>query len=86
MIIFAHKSSKHSAIMNTIIGIIAFVVVALVGWAIAELKGKTMGYNHDELEKEVLNQQRQALEKNGFSELNIKDVIRTISTTGYSAV
>jgi hypothetical protein len=34
----------------------------------------------------VLQQNRCNLEQNGYTELNIKDVIRTIATTGYSAV
>ena len=51
--------------MNTaILGIVALVVLALVGWAIAEAKYKTISY----------------------TELGIKDVIKTISTKGFSAV
>ena len=72
--------------MTTIIAIVAFVIVALVGWFIAEAKGKYVTYQNNEQEEAVLEQNRQALEKNGFNELNIKDVMRTIATTGYSAV
>lgn len=72
--------------MTTIIGIAAFIVVALVGWALAELKGKAVNYEYDELEQSVMEQNRLALEKNGYSELNIGDVIRMISTKGYAAV
>jgi len=72
--------------MTTIIAIAAFVVVALVGWCIAEAKGKYVTYSNNEQEQAVLDQNRRQLEQNGYDELNIKDVIRTIATTGYSAV
>ena len=72
--------------MTTIIAIAAFIIVALVGWFIAEAKGKFVNYENNEQEQAVLDQNRRSLAQNGFSELNIKDVIRTIATTGYSAV
>ncbi len=72
--------------MTTIIAIAAFVAVALVGWCIAEAKGKYVTYSNNEQEQAVLDQNRRQLEQNGYDELNIKDVIRTIATTGYSAV
>lgn len=72
--------------MTTIMAIAAFVVVALVGWCIAEGKGKFVTYNNNEQEDAVLAQNRRQLEQNGYTELSIKDVVRTIATTGYSAV
>ena len=72
--------------MTTIIAIAAFIVVALVGWCIAEAKGKFVTYNNNEQEQAVLDQNYRQLEQNGYNELSIKDVIRTIATTGYSAV
>jgi chromosome segregation protein len=39
-----------------------------------------------EQEDAVLKQNRCQLEQKGYDELNIKDVMRTIATTGYSAV
>ena len=72
--------------MTTIIAIVAFVVVALVGWFIAEAKGKYVTYKNNDQEEAVLEQNRCQLEENGYDEKNIKDVIRTIATTGYSAV
>jgi chorismate mutase len=80
------KSKKRKNIMTTIIAIAAFIAVALVGWFIAETKGKIVNYDNNEQEQAVLDQNRRNLEQNGFNELNIKDVIRTIATTGYSAV
>ena len=72
--------------MTTIIAIVAFVAVALVGWLIAEGKEKFVTYSNNEQEDAVLAQNRQQLEEKGYTELNISDVIRTIATTGYSAV
>ncbi|MBR3647336.1 MAG: hypothetical protein IKN59_02980 [Paludibacteraceae bacterium] len=72
--------------MTTIIAIAAFIVVALVGWFLAEGKAKFVNYQNNEQEQAVLNQNQRALEQNGYTELGIKDVIRTIATTGYSAV
>jgi hypothetical protein len=72
--------------MTTIIAIAAFIVVALVGWFLAEGKAKFVNYQNNEQEQAVLDQNQRALEQNGYTELGIKDVIRTIATTGYSAV
>ena len=72
--------------MTTIIAILAFIAVALVGWFLAEAKGKFVTYKNNEQEDAVLEQNRCQLEKDGYSEKNIKDVIETIATTGYSAV
>lgn len=72
--------------MSTIIAIGAFVAVALAAWFVAEAKGKYVNYTNNEQEQTVLSQNRSQLERNGYTELGIKDVIRTIATTGYSAV
>ena len=72
--------------MSILIAIVAFIAVALVGWFIAESKGKFVNYSNNEQEDAVLEQNRRQLEQNGYTELNINDVIRTIATTGYSAV
>ena len=72
--------------MTTIIAIAVLILIALVGWFVAEAKGKYVIYANNEQEQAVLDQNRHNLEQNSFTELNIKDVIRTIATTGYSAV
>jgi hypothetical protein len=72
--------------MTTIIGILAIVGVALVGWIIAEGKGKLFSYKNNDEEQAVLSKNRQQLEQNGYKELGIGDVIKTIATTGYKAV
>lgn len=72
--------------MSVFIAILAFVAAALVGWLIAECKGKFVTYQNNDQEEAVLKQNRKQLEENGYEELNINDVMRTIATTGYSAV
>ena len=56
--------------MNILIAIVAFVIVALVGWFIAEAKGKYVTYNNNDQEDAVLQQNRCNLEQNGYTELN----------------
>lgn len=72
--------------MTIIIAFAAFIIIALVGWIIAEAKGKYLTYENNQQEQAVLDQNKRSLQQNGYSELNIKDVMRTIATTGYSAV
>lgn len=72
--------------MTVIIAIAVFIAAALVGWCIAEGKAKTFVYKNNADEEAVLKQSQQQLEQSGYTELGIKDVIKTIATTGYSAV
>lgn len=60
-----------------------FFAAALAGWAIAELKGKACNYEQNEEEQAVNQQLAEQLHKNGFTELSIKDVIKSISTKGF---
>ena len=74
--------------MNTfaiIIGFAVFVVAALVGWGIAELKGKAVNYKNNAQEDEVEKAAAEQLHQNGFSEMSIRDIIKTISTKGFNA-
>lgn len=71
---------------TAIIGIVALVAIALLGWAIAEAKYKTITYTRNEEETAVENRAAETLKQNGYEELGIKDVIRTISTKGFKAV
>ncbi len=62
------------------------IVVALVGWAIAEFKYKAFTFTRSEKdleEEEELEEQRRA---EGFKEMNIQDIMRKNSTNGYNAV
>ena len=72
--------------MEAILGLIALIVVALVGWAIAEFKNKAFTFTRsakDIEEEEELEEQRRA---DGFKEMNIRDIMRKNSTNGYNAV
>ena len=66
---------------NTIIALVAFFAIAIIGWGVAELKSKGCQYSQNE--DEIDEQLAQQLHKNGFHELNIKDVIKNISTKGF---
>lgn len=72
--------------MTILIGFIAIIVIALVGWAIAELKYKTITFTHSEEEAEeaeLLENERRA---EGFKEMDINDIMRKNSTKGFNAV
>ena len=72
--------------MEALLGLIALIVVALVGWAIAEFKYKAFTFTRsakDIEEEEELKEQRRA---DGFKEMNIRDIMRKNSTNGYNAV
>ncbi|MBR6715073.1 MAG: hypothetical protein IKI83_01310 [Prevotella sp.] len=68
-----------------ILGLFVLLSVALIGWMLAELKAKFCQYEptDDEVESELQTNAR--LLKDGWKELSIKDVIKTISTKGFSA-
>ena len=68
---------------TALIGLVAFAIIALIGWGIDEAKGKTCVYEKNQQEEEVEEQLAQSLHKNGFHELSIKDVIKSISTKGF---
>ena len=72
--------------MEALLGLIALIVVALVGWAIAEFKYKAFTFTRSAKEieeEEELEEQRRA---DGFKEMNIRDIMRKNSTNGYNAV
>ena len=68
---------------SAIIGFGALVALALIGWAIAELKGKACNYVQNEQEEAVDQQLAQQLHEKGFTELDINDVIESISIKGF---
>lgn len=71
--------------MTTIVIIGIMVVAALLGWAIAELKNKSCSYEASEEEKQSLKNWIDTLNKRE-REMDIDDVMATISTKGFSAV
>ena len=61
------------------------MALALLGWAIAEGKDKVFSYHNNDEEQESLNRTHEMQKQNDYAELDINDVIRTISTKGFSA-
>lgn len=73
--------------MNTaLIGFILFVVIALVGWAIAELKNKAIHFEHSEAEAEGEKEMEEHFMQHGGHEQDLKDLLKYNSTKGYNAV
>ena len=72
--------------MYTVLIFIALIIcVSLCGWAIAELKSKHCAYSRSAEETEVEQHAAESVSKDGFHELGINDVIKTISTKGFEA-
>ena len=69
-----------------LIGLVALMAIALIGWALAELKAKSCNYEQNQMEIDEDKRLADQLHKNGFVELGIKDVIKNISTKGFKAV
>ena len=72
--------------MNALIALIVLFAVAIIGWAIAEMKYKTFTFTRSEKdveEEELLENEHRAQE---FKEMNIRDIMRNNSTNGYNAV
>ena len=65
---------------------IALIVTALMGWGIAELKAKTIHFEHSEAEKEEAELLYEEQKEHGFREQNLKDLLEHNSTKGYDAV
>ena len=72
--------------MNALIGLIALVVVALVGWAIAEFKYKAFTFTRSEKDIEEEKELEELKRADGFKEMNIRNIMRKNSTNGYNAV
>lgn len=72
--------------MDALIGLVIFIIVALAGWGIAALKYKSLPYAKSDEEAKVEEAAEEKLKKDGFHEMTIRDVIRTISAKGYDAI
>ena len=72
--------------MNALIGLIALVVVALIGWPIAEFKYKAFTFTRSEKDIEEEKELEEMKRADGFKEMNIRDIMRKNSTNGYNAV
>ena len=68
------------------IGLVALLVIALIAWAIAELKNRSITFTHSEAEAEGEEEMREAYEANDNKELNLKDLLAHNSTKGYKSI
>ena len=68
------------------IGLVALHAIALIAWAIAELKNRSITFTHSEAEAEGEEEMREAYEANGNKELNLKDLLARNSTKGYKSI
>ncbi len=68
------------------IGLVTLLVIALIAWAIAELKNRSITFTHSEAEAEGEEEMREAYEANGNKELNLKDLLARNSTKGYKSI
>lgn len=64
----------------------ALIIIAFAGWAVAELKAKTIHFEHSEAEKEEAELLYEEQKEHGFREQNLDDLLEHNSTKGYDAV
>ncbi|EHO74567.1 hypothetical protein HMPREF9140_00221 [Prevotella micans F0438] len=69
-----------------IIGFIALIVIALIGWGVAEMKNRTITFVHSEDEAEGEKEMQEAYEENGSKELSLHDLLERNYTKGYKSV
>ena len=72
--------------ITPMIGLVALLVIALIAWAIAEIKNRSITFTHSEAEAEGEEEMREAYKANGNKELNLKDLLAHNSTKGYKAI
>ena len=72
--------------ITPMIGLVALLVIALIAWAIAELKNRSITFTHSEAEAKGEEEMREAYEANGNKELNLKDLLARNSTKGYKSI
>ena len=69
-----------------IIGLLALLVISIVGWALAEAKNKAIEFTHSKEEEEGYEKMHEAFEHNGGKELTLKDLLKKIYTRGYQSI
>ena len=65
---------------------IALIAIALLGWAVAELKNRCITFEHSEAEKEEAERPYNEQKEREFREQNLKDLLEHNSTKGYKAI
>ena len=65
---------------------IALIAIALLGWAIAELKSRSITFEHSEEEREEAELLYNEQKERDFKEQDLKDLLAHNSTKGYDAI
>lgn len=65
---------------------IALIAIALLGWAVAELKSRSITFEHSEEEREEAELLYNEQKERGFKEQDLKDLLAHNSTKGYDAI
>lgn len=65
---------------------IALIAVALLGWAVAELKNRAITFEHSEEEREEAELLYNEQKERDFKEQDLKDLLAHNSTKGYDAI
>ena len=65
---------------------IALIVIALLGWAVAELKSRSITFEHSEEEREEAELLYNEQKEREFKEQDLKDLLAHNSTKGYDAI
>ena len=65
---------------------IALIAIALLGWAVAELKNRCITFEHSEAEKEEAELLYNEQKEREFWEQNLKDLLEHTSTKGSKAI
>ena len=65
---------------------IALIAIALLGWALAELKNRCITFEHSKAEKEEAELLYNEQKEREFREQNLKDLLEHNSTKGYKAI
>lgn len=72
--------------MNALVIFLIFFAISLVGWCIAEIKANNDVYSENDAEKSAMSQFLDNQKKGGYEEMSIRDVIKNISTKGFSSI
>lgn len=65
---------------------IALIAIALLGWAVAELKSRSITFEHSEDEREEAELLYNEQKERDFKEQDLKDLLAHNSTKGYDAI
>lgn len=65
---------------------IALIAIALLGWAVAELKSRSITFEHSEEEREEAELLYNEQKERDFKEQVLKDLLAHNSTKGYDAI